>query len=155
MLLLRGKTIPWLEPPLLTPALRANGCGPLVSVPGARRRSLNTSPSCIIVPNVRVGPAWPTNPPRPSPSSALVPHEGPLIRVICVSHHLVSLRTHWSLVDSSLRPGLLFSFLMWTFYLAFFSEAEVTSSRPGDRMLFLTGFPVRGLRSGQAEMDEA
>lgn len=62
-------------------------------------------------------------------------------------------------MDSSLRPQpVVFvsdvgRFIWPVFFLCvFFSEAEVTSSKPGDRMLFLTGFPVRGLL---AEMDEA
>lgn len=80
-----------------------------------------------------------------------------------MSHHLVSLRTHWSLVDSSLRPRPVvflsdvdvLSGLFFFLCVFFFSEAEVTSSKPGDRMLFLTGFPVRGLRSGRAKTYEA
>ena len=53
----------------------------------------------------------------PTLSSPKLPHthfwystEGPLIRVICVSRHLVSLRTHWSLADSSLQLASCFCF---------------------------------------------
>lgn len=61
----------------------------------------------------------PLRPPKalPTLSSPKLAHthflcstEGPLIRVICVSHHLVSLRTHWSLADSSLRLASCFCF---------------------------------------------
>lgn len=51
--------------------------------------------------------------------------EGPLIRVICVSHHLVSLRTHWSLADSSLQLASCFCF--WCYVLSGLSQTEVTS----------------------------
>lgn len=85
-----------------------------------------------------IGPAWPTPlPPTPPPHCS---SEGPLIRVICVSHHLVSLRTHWSLADSSLRPSCCFCFWCGRFIWPFWSWGHFLEA--GDRMLFLTGFPV-------------
>lgn len=83
----------------------------------------------------------------PTPSSPKLPHthflfstEGPLIRVICVSHHLVSLRTHWSLADSSLQASLLFLFLMLSFIWPFPNWGHFLEAR--DRMLFLTALIV-------------
>lgn len=65
----------------------------------------------------------------PHPVHSLCASEGPLIRVICVSHHLVALRTHWRLVDCSIQLASCFCF--WT-YLAFLKLRSLPRGRGQD-----------------------
>lgn len=99
--------------------------------PSAQWKSLSTTNSCIIYGPSLLDQHGPPYCPPPFCSS-----EGPLIRVICVSHHLVSLRTHWRLVDSSLRPAWCFCFWCGFFIWPFWNWGHFLET--GDRMLFLT-----------------
>lgn len=151
MLLLRGKQYPNCTA-MLTYKWMANGL--LISArmfPGPDGGHWTP----LVVASYTKRPDWScmAHPTAPPPQLSSCSSEGPLIRVICVSHHLVSLRTHWSLVDCSLRPACCFCFWCGRFIWPLWSWGHFLEA--GDRMLFLTGFPVCGLQSGSVEKNEA